>query len=128
MWKDLAIDLIDRPGTLAMVGEALGNAGVNIEGIAAMTVEGMGIVHVLVQDAVKARRALEADQIPVSGGLDVLVLEVEDRPSTLGNIARQLANAEVNIHLAYLATATRLVIGVDNLKKARSILQPEEQE
>lgn len=124
MAKDLTIILGDRPGTLAKVGEALGEAGVNIDGICGMTVEGKGIVHVLVQDADKARRALEANHIPVSGGLEVLVLEVEDRPSTLGNIARQLANAGVNIHLAYLATSTRLVIGVDDLEKARSTLQP----
>ncbi len=123
MSKDLTIILRDRPGTLAMVGEALGNAGVNIDGICAMTVEGKGVVHILVQDAVKARRALKAKDIPVSGGLEVLVLEVEDHPSTLGNIARRLANAGVNIHLAYLATSTRLVLGVDDLEKARSTLQ-----
>ncbi len=125
MWKDLTIDLVDRPGTLAMVGEALGKAGVNIEAICGMTFEGRGIVHVLVQDTVKARQALEANQIPVSGGLEVLVLEVEDHPGTIGNIARQLANAGVNIHLIYLATSTRLVIGADDLEKARSILQRE---
>ncbi len=123
MSKDLTVMLEDRPGTLAMVGEALGKAGVNIDGICGVTVEGRAVVHILVQDALKARQALEANHIPVSGGLEVLVLEIEDRPSTLGGIARRLADAGVNIHLAYLATSTRLVIGVDDLKKARSILQ-----
>ena len=125
MLKDLTIILEDRPGTLAMVGEALGKAGVNIDGICLMTSEGMGVVHVLVEDAVKARQALEASRIPVSGGLEVLVLEVEDRPNTLGDVARRLAKAGVNIHLVYLATSTRLVIGVNDVEKARSILQPE---
>ena len=124
MSKDLTIILEDRPGSLARVGEALGKAGMNIEGICGMTVEGRGVIHVLVQDAIKARRALEANHIQVSGELEVLVLEVEDRPSVLGNIARRLANAEVNIQLAYLATSTRLVIGVDDLEKARSTMQP----
>jgi hypothetical protein len=124
MSKDLTVILEDRLGSLAKVGEALGKAGVNIEGICGMTVEGGGVIHVLVQDAVKARRALEANHLHVSGELDVLVLEVEDRPSVLGNIARRLANAEVNIQLAYLATSTRLVIGADDLEKARSAIQP----
>jgi hypothetical protein len=97
---------------------------VNIEGICGMSFGGRGIVHVLVEDTVEARQALEANQIPVSGGLEVLVLEVADRPNTLGNIARQLSNAGLNVHLIYLATSTRLVIGVDDLAKARSILQP----
>jgi hypothetical protein len=107
-----------------MVGEALCKAGVNIEGICGMTVEGKGIIHVLVQDAVKARRALEANHIHVSGELEVLGSEIEDRPSVLGIIARRLANAGVNVHLAYLATSTRLVIGVDDLEKARPVIQP----
>jgi hypothetical protein len=124
MSKDLTVILEDRPGSLAKVGEALGKAGVNIEGICGMVVEGKGVVHVLVQDAAKARRALEANHIQVSGELEVLVLEVDDRPSVLGNIARRLANAGVNIHLAYLATSTRLVVGVDDLEKARSAMQP----
>jgi hypothetical protein len=124
MSKDLTLILEDRLGELAKVGEALGRAGVNIDGICCMTVEGRGMVHVLVQDSVKARRALEANHIQVSGELEVLVLEVEDRPSVLGNIARRLANAGVNIQLAYLATSTRLVVGVDDLEKARSAMQP----
>jgi len=124
MSKDLTVILEDRPGSLAKVGEALGKAGMNIEGICGMMVEGQGVVHILVPDAVKARRALEANRIQVSEELEVLVMEVEDRPAVLGNIARRLANAGVNIHLAYLATSTRLVIGVDDLEKARSTLQP----
>ena len=124
MTKDLTVILEDRLGELARVGEALGKAGMNIEGICGVTAEGKGIVHILVQDALKARRALEANRLQVSGELDVLVLEIEDRPSVLGNIARRLANAGVNIHLAYLATSTRLVIGADDLEKARSALQP----
>ena len=124
MSKDLTLILEDRPGSLAKVGEALGKAGMNIEGICGMTIGQEGVVHVLVQDAVKARRALEANQIQVSGELEVLVMEVEDRPAVLGNIARRLANAGVNVQLAYLATSTRLVIGVDDLEKARAAIQP----
>jgi hypothetical protein len=124
MPKDLTIILEDRPGTLAMVGEALGKAGVNIDGICGMSFEGRAIVHVLVQDAVKARQALQANHIPVAGGIEVLVFEVEDQPSTLGKIAHKLANAGVNIHLVYMATSTRLVIGVNDLGKASSILRP----
>lgn len=124
MSKDLTVILEDQPGSLAMVGEALGRAAVNIDGICGMTVEGKGVIHILVEDAAKARRALEANHIQVSGELDVLLLEVEDRPGVLGNIARRLANAEVNINLAYMATSTKLVIGVDDLEKARAAVQP----
>jgi hypothetical protein len=124
MPKDLTVILDDRPGSLAKMGEALGKAGLNIEGVCGVTIEGKGVVHVLVEDAAKARRALTANQIQVASESEVLVLEVEDRPGVLGNIARRLANSGVNIQLAYLATSTRLVVGVDDVEKARAAVQP----
>jgi len=123
MTKDLILTLEDRPGALATMGEALGKAGVNIDGICGVTFEGMGMIHILVDDPVKARRALEVAEIPVVREQDVLVLKLEDRPGELGNIARRLANAGVNIHLAYLATSTRLVLGVEDIQKAQGALR-----
>jgi len=124
MTKDLTVGLVNRPGELARVGEILGKVGVNIEGICGMNVAGQGIIHILVEDGVKVRRALGDNHIQVLEEHDVIVMPVEDHPGSLGNIARRLANAGVNIHLAYLATSTRLVIGVDNLEKAREVVQP----
>lgn len=121
---DLTVTLEDRPGSLAKVGEALGKAGINIEGMCGMTTGGKGMVHILVEDTAKARRALQANHIDVTGEQEVLVLDVEDRPGVAGNIARRLANADININLAYLATSTRLVLGVDNLEKAHTVLHP----
>jgi hypothetical protein len=89
-----------------------------------VTVQGKGLIHVLVEDAVKARRALSVANIEVTGESDVLVLEVEDRPGVLGNVARRLANERINVHLAYLATSTRLVLGVDDPQKAKETLKP----
>lgn len=123
MPKDLTVILEDRPGSLARLGEVLGLAGVNIDGICGVTVEGKGLIHILVEDGPKARRVLEVNHIQVTEETDVLVLEVQDRPGDLGNVARRLANANVNIHLAYLATATRLVVGVDDIEKAREALR-----
>ena len=123
MAKDLTIHLGDHPGSLAKVGEALGKAGVNIDGICGVTVQGKGVIHILVADAAKARRALEANHIDVAKETDVVVLEVEDRPGVLGNVARRLANAGVNLHIAYLATSSKLVVGADDLEKARAAIE-----
>ncbi len=123
MVKDLTISLEDRPGSLAKVGEALGKAGVNIEGICGVTVQGKGVIHLLVGDAAKARRALEANHIDVAKETEVVVLPVEDQPGVLGNVARRLANAGVNLQLAYLATAARLVVGADDLGKVRAAIE-----
>ena len=122
MVKDLTVVLPDRPGTLAEMGEVLGEAGINIDGVCAVTSQGEGLIHILVADAAAARQALEAKGIQVTAEREVLVREVEDRPGTLGQMARKLADAGVNIELAYLAAGTKLVIGVDDLEKAKTVV------
>jgi hypothetical protein len=124
MAKDLTVILEDRPGSLATLGETLGRAGVNIEGICAVTAQGKGEIHILVEEAAKASAALRASGMQVLRETDVLVQDIKDRPGELGNTARRLAGAGVNIQVAYLATSTRLVVGVDNLDKARAALRP----
>ena len=100
MAKDLTVSLEDRPGTLADLGEALGKAGINIEGICGFGVEGRGIIHLLVEDAAAARKALEGAGIKVEGEADPIVTEVAgraDKPGELGKMARAIANAGVNV-------------------------------
>jgi len=122
MASDITVMLDDRPGTLAEMGEALGKAGVNIDGLAAITTGGKGYIHVLVEDAAAAREALKAAGIEVSEVRDVLVLDVDNAPGILGAISRKIADAGVNIELAYVASNTRLVIGADDLDKAGSAI------
>src|SRR5258708_33596466 len=59
MAKDLVVSVEDRPGKLADLGEALGKAGVNIQGVSGIADEGKGHIHVLVENAKDARTALE---------------------------------------------------------------------
>ena len=120
MTKDLTVILEDRPGTLADVGEALGKAGINIEGGCGFPCEGEGVLHILEEAAAAARRALEEVGIEVRDERQILALEVEDGPGALGEVSRRIANAGVNIDLVYLATNNRLVIGADDLDKARA--------
>jgi len=123
--RDLTIVLRDRPGELARLGEATGQAGVNIQGMCAFAGEGRGIIHVLVldEDAEAAQRALEEAGMGVADDREVLVVDVEDRPGTLGELARDLGEAGVNIELAYTTFGgIKLVIATDDLDSARAAL------
>jgi hypothetical protein len=125
MPTDLTVILADRPGELARLGETLGAAGINILGMCAMTGEGRGFVHVLVADerAETAERALESGAMGVAARREALVIDVEDRPGTLGEAARALAEANVNIELAYTTFGcVRLVVVTDDLESARAAL------
>jgi hypothetical protein len=122
MATDLTVILADRPGTLAAMGEALGNAGINVDGMCGFPCGGEGVLHILVEDAGAARNALEQSGHDVRDEREVLVVEIEDRPGAFGEMARRIADAGVNFDLAYLATDTRLVIGASDLDKARAAL------
>lgn len=122
MATDLSVPLEDRPGALAELGEATGKAGVNVGGISCVVERGRPIAHVLVDDAGAARGAIESAGLSVSGEREVLVVDVEDRPGSLGEVARKVADAGANVELVYLATGTRVVLGADDLDKARSAL------
>jgi hypothetical protein len=62
---DITLVLGDQPGELARVGEVLGRAGVNIEGLCAVTSGGgRAEVHVLVEDLEAALPALSRTAWP----------------------------------------------------------------
>jgi hypothetical protein len=126
LMKDLTVSLEDKPGTLAALGEALGAGGVNIEGLCAVTNEGRGIIHILVQDAAKARSALEGAGIKVEGESEAMVSQLPqdrvERPGTLGEMARKVADAGVNVQVVYLATKNRAVIVTSDNAKAKAAL------
>jgi len=122
MAKDLTVFLEDRPGTLADLGEALGKAGVNIEGGCGVQDDGKETFHLLFEDSAAARQAIEQAGIKVQAERDVIVTDVQDVPGALGRIARAIADAGVNIELVYMASNNRLVIGANDLDKARTAL------
>jgi hypothetical protein len=117
---DVAVTVEDEPGMLARLGEAIGAAGVNIEGVSGVAAGAGSVVHFLVDDVEGALRALEAAGFTDAKEREVVVLEVEDRPGVLGETARRIADAGVNIELIYLATGTRLVLGGSDLAALRA--------
>lgn len=120
--KDLAIELKDHPGALATMGEALGRAGVSIEGGGAFVVDGRGIGHFLVEDARAAREALEAAGLRVLGERDVVVQRLrQDEPGQLGQLTRQMAAAGVNIEALYSDHDNRLILVVDDLAAGSAV-------
>jgi hypothetical protein len=122
MATDLTVFIEDRPGTLADLGEALGQAGINIEGICGFPCEGRGVGHLLVDDPAAAE-VIEAAGIEVGRQREVIVMPIDNRPGVMGEITRKIAEAGVNLDLIYLATATRAVIGTDDLTLAKQALE-----
>jgi hypothetical protein len=118
--RDLTVRLVnDRPGELARLVQTLSRAGVNIEGIA----EVEGLVHILARDPREARMALRSGGYALDSELEVLELPMPHRHGELAMVMQRLADAEVNVHFVYLATETRVVIGTDDITRAREAIK-----
>ena len=121
MPTNLTVVLKDEPGQLATLGGATGAAGVNIQGMCAFTGEGRGIIHLLIaDDAVqRAVSALEEVGMSIADQREVLVVDVSDRPGSLGELAREMAEAGVNIELLYTTFGgVKVVIATDDMENA----------
>jgi len=124
--KDLTVILENRPGALADMGEALGKNGINMEGLCGFPLKGEGIVHILVEEETTAQYVLESAGFEVRAIREVLVLDIGNvvgKPGSGGKMARNIGNIGVNIDLIYLAENNRIVLGVDNLEKAKAALK-----
>ena len=123
MGTNLTVFVDDAPGQLAAIGEATGEAGVNLGGACVIVAGARGIVHLLVEsDPAAARTAIEGAGFDVADEVEVLVVEAEDHPGELGRVARAVADAGINITVMYLASDTRIVLGSDDLPAARDAL------
>jgi hypothetical protein len=90
------IELENKPGGLAAVGEALGAKGINIENIAGAACGSSGRVTVITSDEVGTRAALAGSGWKVQE-LELVETSLPHVPGSLGKAARRLADAGVNI-------------------------------
>ena len=125
MATDLTISVDDRPGGLASIGEALGGAGINIEGLCGHALDGRGMVHVCVQDGAAARAALEGAGIKVEGEADAILgepVQGADQAGTMAPMARAVAEAGINVQAVYLATNSRVVMVTSDNAKLKELI------
>ena len=119
---DLVIDIENSPGALAEVAAAISDAGVNI---AAATCLGPGEraeLHILVPHPGAVRHLLGISHLAVSREREVVVVDVEDRPGVLADLARKIARAGVDLDLLYVATQNRVVFGSPDLAALKAAL------
>jgi len=120
--KDLSIALDNRLGALADMGDALGRAGISIEGGGAWVVNGRGIAHFLFEDKAVARSALDAAGIKVLDEREVLIQRLnKSEPGQLGKLTRRMAQAGVNIEVLYSDHKNQLILVVDDIAKGRTV-------
>ena len=122
----LALFLENKPGTLAAVCDALAEAKINIFALTISDTVDHAVVRMVVSDTNKALSIFEAHGTLVVEN-DVLMIEHDNRPGTLSEIAKKLAAKKINIEYAYLTGGPHLkkgllILRLDNIRKASELL------
>jgi hypothetical protein len=109
MAAEFIVKLPDRPGQLASLASTLGDAGVQLRGIAAQK----GNVGILVadKDATKTRRALKKAGYRAREG-QAVEMRLQDKPGSLGRSAGRFGKNRVNITSMYVLAPGRGNVGV----------------
>src|SRR5687767_325195 len=98
---EFVVRMDNRPGHLAALTEALADAGVNIEALAAFGLDGEGVVRLIVDDATAARRTLREAGLSAEEH-QVLTAFLPHSPGQLAAVARSLADSDINIEAVYV--------------------------
>ena len=121
---DLVIEVENEPGALAGVARAISDAGVNISAATCVGPADRAELHILVPHAGATEHSLSLEHIDVTRKREVVVIEIDDRPGALADLALRAAKAGVNLDLVYVATKNRVVFGspdLDALKEALGV-------
>jgi hypothetical protein len=125
---EFTVRLANRPGMLATLTEQLASAGINIEALAAFGVDEMGVVRLMVDDEVTTRSVLKRAGMSFEER-PIAVTTLPHRPGALASMARNLADAGINIDAVYLlrssAKGLDFALGVDDPERAAERLRSE---
>ncbi len=111
---------------LGEIASALGAAKVNLRAVHGGNEGGQGVVRLVVDKAGVAKRVLTKHGWPPDEE-EILEIELADKPGTLGEIARLLGEAQVNIRYVFVSTTggrkATAFLAVSDLKAALKALR-----
>lgn len=109
---------------VAELWEAVGAAGVTMEASCTYpSVDGRNVRIVVTDDDARTARSAASDAgFGAIDQHDVLIADIEVRAGGLGALARRVADSGALVHILYMATGNRVVVGADDLEKAADAL------
>ena len=119
---DLVIELDNKPGALAEFAKAISDAGVNLAAATCLGPGSTAELHILVPHAEPVLRALAITGTAITREREVVVVQAQDRPGELAELAARVAEAGINMDLVYVATGSRVVMGADDTEALRQAL------
>ena len=124
--KELKIRVPDRPGMLGEIASALAEKKVNLRAVNAWVEGDEGVARLVVDKLPVARKVLTSRGWKPEE-LDVLEVELPDKPGALAEVAAALGEAGVNITHVFVGTArarkATVFLGVSDIKAASKAIR-----
>ena len=124
--KQLSVFLENRPCQLVTITDALAKEGINIRAMSLADTQDFGILRLIVNDPEHASEVLKANDCVVRQN-EVVVVAVEDKPGSLAEVSKILAEHEVNIEYMYAFVTSSnkyayVVLRVNQNERAEELL------
>lgn len=124
--KELKVRVADRPGALGEVTAALAEKKLNLRAVNAWVEGNEGVVRLVAEKTPAAKKALAARGWQVEE-LEVVELELADKPGALAEKATALGRAGVNITHVFVGTGgarkATIFLGVSDVALALKALR-----
>lgn len=126
MLKQLSIFVENEVGVLSKVTGILLEGGVNLRAIASLDTPEFGILRMVVDKPDEAAKLLQENHYVVKV-TEVIALELEDRPGSLDEVFKLVADANLQINYIYSLVlrdgkAPLIILHMDDMKKALEVL------
>lgn len=124
--KALKVKVEDRPGTLGEIASALGAKGIDVRAIHAYAEAGRGVLCLVVDKLAAANKVLLARGLHPEEE-EVLEVQLANKPGTLGDVAKALGDAGVNIRYVFVGAGggrkTTVYLAVSDMAAALRTLR-----
>jgi hypothetical protein len=124
--KQLSVFAENKPGAIVEITDALASRGIDIRAMSIADTQNFGVLRLIVSDVNGARDALREIECIVSV-TEVVCVEMSDRPGSLADIIKLLAENGINIEYMYAFVAVSrdhayTVFRVSNNERTEALL------
>jgi len=126
--KEISVTIVNKIGILADISEIIANHGINIEAVGGIAIENKAMLMLLTNDSRRALDALVAKGYKSAKENEVAVVELENKPGALKNVAKKLAQEGIDIKYIYGsacsgACPSKIVLSTNDNAKALVVLK-----
>ena len=98
-----SVFLVNKPGVLAQVTGALGEAKINLMAMTLVDSQEHGVLRMVTANVAAAREVLKKLNLPMTE-TEVLCVDLPNRPGALADVATLLGQNHININYAYVTS------------------------